>query len=68
MKNNKYAISKIQDKIRTIRRHIRNIIIVSGLILISFHTYLLTDIYAETAQLTIIHSNNINGHIFPCLT
>lgn len=68
MKNNEYTISKIQDKVRTIRRHIRNIIIVSGLFLFFLHTYLLTDIYAETVQLTIIHSNNINGHLFPCLT
>ena len=68
MKNNEYAISKIQDKIRTARRHIRNIIMVSGVFLFVLQSYMLTDIYAETVQLTIIHSNNINGRLFPCLT
>ncbi len=66
MKNNEYAVS--QDKIRAIRRHTRNLIMVSGVFLLSFLTCLLTDIYAETVQLTIIHSNNINGHLFPCPT
>lgn len=68
MKSNEYVISKIQDRIGTIGRHIRNIIIVSGLFLLSLHTYLLTDIYAGNVQATIIHSNNINGHLFPCPT
>ena len=68
MKNNEHAISKIQDKIRTVRRHIRNIIMVSGVFLFFLQSYMLTDIYAETVQLTIVHSNNINGRLFPCPT
>lgn len=68
MKNNEYAINKIQDKIRTVRRHIRNIIMVSGVFFFFLQSYMLTDIYAETVQLTIIHSNNINGRLFPCPT
>jgi cell division protein FtsB len=68
MKNNEYVISEIQDKIRAVRRHIRNIIMVSGVFLFFLQSYMLTDIYAETVQLTIIHSNNINGRLFPCPT
>ena len=66
MKNNEYAIS--QDKIRAIRKYTRNLIMVSGAFLFSLLTCLIPDIYAENVQLTIIHSNNINGHLFPCPT
>ena len=66
MKNDEYAVGL--DKICAIRRHTRNFFMVSGVFLLSFFICLLTDIYAETAQLTIIHSNNINGHLFPCPT
>jgi len=68
MKNNKYAEGSIQDKLRKIRRHTRKFIMVSGVFLFSLFPCLLTEIYAETVQLTIIHSNNINGHLYPCPT
>jgi hypothetical protein len=57
-----------QANVLKVSRRIKPFIVVFGVFLFSLHTCLLTDIYAETAQLTIIHSNNINGHIFPCPT
>ena len=47
---------------------IRNLVMVFGVFIFSILTCLLTDIYAETVQLTIIHSNHVNGHLFPCPT
>jgi len=68
MENNKYPDGNIKDKVRAIRRHTRNFIMVSGVFLFSLFPCLLTDTYASTVQLTIVHSNNINGHLFPCPT
>jgi len=61
-------LTNIQDKIRTISRYIRKFIMVSGVFLFIIQIYPFNDTYAETVQLTIIHSNNINGHLFPCPT
>ena len=57
-----------QDTLSIVSRGIQKFLTVFAVILFAFTICPLTDAYAETDQLTIVQSSNMNGHLFPCPT
>jgi len=55
-------------KFSTISRYIQTFLIASGVLFLSSIIYSPPNISAADVQLTIIHSSNINGYLFPCPT
>jgi hypothetical protein len=62
------TIFHVLSNFRNFSRHIPVCIIAFGVFFFSLRLYLPPEIFAETTQVTIIHSSNINGHLFPCPT
>jgi len=60
--------TKRQDTLNRVSKLIRKCILVSAMLLFALTICPLTDAYAETDQLTIVQSSNLNGHLFPCPT
>ena len=61
-------IFPVLSKFSMLSRYIRTFLIASGVLLFSISIYSPPDIFAADVKLTIIHSSNINGYLFPCPT